>query len=33
MNAEAERINGVSRGELLGKSHWDIFPAAVEHDR
>ena len=29
MNAEAERISGVSRGELLGKSHWDIFPAAL----
>ncbi len=33
MNAEAERINGVSRGELLGKSHWDVFPASVGHDR
>ena len=29
MNAEAERINGVKRGELLGKSHWDVFPMAV----
>ncbi len=27
MNAEAERVSAVSRGELLGKSHWEIFPA------
>ena len=33
MNAEAERINGVSRGELVGKSHWEVFPATVGHDR
>jgi PAS domain S-box-containing protein len=27
MNAEAERINEVSRGELFGKSCWEVFPA------
>ncbi len=30
VNAEAERINGVSRGELLGRNHWDVFPATVD---
>jgi PAS domain S-box-containing protein len=29
VNAEAERINGVRRGELLGKSHWEVFPATL----
>ncbi|HLG99172.1 MAG TPA: PAS domain S-box protein [Bryobacteraceae bacterium] len=28
-NAEAERLNGMRREEMLGKSHWEIFPAAV----
>ena len=28
-NAAAERIIGFSRWELLGKSHWDVFPASV----
>ncbi|VTT96339.1 sensory box protein : PAS domain S-box OS=Thiocystis violascens (strain ATCC 17096 / DSM 198 / 6111) GN=Thivi_3000 PE=4 SV=1: MASE1: PAS_4: PAS_4: PAS_3: PAS_3: PAS_3: PAS_3: PAS_3: PAS_4: HisKA: HATPase_c: Response_reg [Gemmataceae bacterium] len=29
MNAEAERINQRPRGELLGQSHWELFPATV----
>ena len=29
MNAEAERINGVGRGELLGKNHWEFFAPAL----
>ncbi len=29
MNAEAERINGVSRAELIGRNHWEVFPASV----
>ncbi len=28
LNAEAERINGRPREELLGRNHWDEFPAA-----
>jgi PAS domain S-box-containing protein len=36
VNAEAERISGIARTELLGKTHWDVFPAAlgtsVEHE-
>ena len=28
-NAAAERIIGFSRWELVGKSHWDVFPASV----
>src|SRR5262249_29314155 len=29
VNAETERILGASRTKLLGKNHWDLFPAAV----
>jgi signal transduction histidine kinase/ActR/RegA family two-component response regulator len=29
LNAEAERINQRSRGELLGKNLWEMFPAVV----
>ncbi len=29
MNAEAERINGITRHEVLGKNHWDMYPDAV----
>jgi PAS domain S-box-containing protein len=29
VNPAAERINGQSREELLGRDHWDVFPAAV----
>ncbi len=28
-NAEAERITGSSRENLLGRNHWDLYPAAV----
>jgi PAS domain S-box-containing protein len=29
VNAEAERLNGMRRAEMLGKNHWEIFPATV----
>jgi PAS domain S-box-containing protein len=29
MNAEAERMNRMSRNEALGKSHWEVFPQTV----
>ena len=29
VNAAAERATGKSRAELLGRSHWEIFPASV----
>jgi PAS domain S-box-containing protein len=29
VNAEAERLNGVGRDELLGRDHWEAFPALV----
>ena len=29
VNAEAERINGMKREEMIGKSHWEVFPAAI----
>lgn len=29
MNAEAERINGMKRDEVIGRSHWEIFPDAA----
>jgi PAS domain S-box-containing protein len=29
VNAEAERLNGMRRHELLGKNHWDLFAATV----
>jgi PAS domain S-box-containing protein len=32
VNAEAERLLGRSRGELLGGSIWELFPAAVGSD-
>ncbi len=27
VNAESERVLGMSRSEMLGKSYWDLFPA------
>jgi PAS domain S-box-containing protein len=27
VNAEAERINGLRREDMIGKNHWDMFPA------
>ena len=30
VNAAAERINGMARAELLGRSHWEVFPAALD---
>jgi PAS domain S-box-containing protein len=27
VNAEAERINGIRREDMIGKSQWDVFPA------
>ncbi len=29
VNAEAERINGMRREEMLGKTHWEVFPAGL----
>jgi PAS domain S-box-containing protein len=29
VNAEAERLNGMRRDDMLGKNHWELFPAAV----
>lgn len=29
INAEAERLNGIKRQELLGRNHWEAFPATV----
>jgi PAS domain S-box-containing protein len=29
VNAEAERLLGMGRGDLLGKRCWDVFPAAL----
>jgi PAS domain S-box-containing protein len=29
VNAEAERINGMPRAEILGKTFWEVFPAAL----
>jgi PAS domain S-box-containing protein len=29
VNAEAERINGMSREEILGKTFWEVFPATL----
>jgi PAS domain S-box-containing protein len=29
VNAEAERLTGQQRSELLGRSHWDAFPTTV----
>ena len=29
VNAEAERLNGMRREDMLGRNHWDIFPEAV----
>jgi PAS domain S-box-containing protein len=28
-NAEAERLNGMKREEMLGRDHWELFPQAV----
>lgn len=34
-NHEAERLNGLSRKDMLGKNHWELFPetvgTAIEH--
>ncbi len=32
VNAEAERLLGQSREEMVGRSLWELFPAAVESD-
>jgi PAS domain S-box-containing protein len=32
VNAESERLTGMKREEMLGKSHWDLFPATVGTD-
>jgi len=29
LNAEAERLNGVRRDEVLGRNHWDVYPDAL----
>lgn len=29
VNAEAERLTGRHRSELLGRNHWDVFPTTV----
>ncbi len=29
VNEEAERTIGMTRDELIGKAHWDVFPAAL----
>jgi PAS domain S-box-containing protein len=30
VNAAAERALGKARGEMLGRTHWDVFPASVD---
>ena len=32
VNAPAERILGIRREDVLGKSHWDVFPATLGTD-
>ena len=29
VNAEAERLNGMSRRDVLGRNHWEVFPEAI----
>ncbi len=29
INAEAERLNGMRREDVLGRNHWELFPAAI----
>jgi PAS domain S-box-containing protein len=29
MNAEAERLNGIRREDLLGRSQWEVYPATL----
>jgi len=29
VNAEAERLNGMRREDMLGRNHWELFPAAA----
>lgn len=29
VNSEAERLGGFRREEILGKSHWDVYPEAI----
>jgi PAS domain S-box-containing protein len=29
VNGEAERLNGIPREQMVGKNHWDLFPASV----
>jgi PAS domain S-box-containing protein len=29
VNAEAERLNGMRREDMLGKTHWEVFPASL----
>ena len=31
VNGEAERLNQMRREDMLGKNHWEIYPAAVGH--
>ena len=30
VNAAAERGLGVSRGDLIGRTHWELSPASVD---
>ncbi len=32
VNAAAERALGKARGEMLGRTHWEVFPASVDND-
>ena len=29
VNGEAEKLNGLTRDEMVGKNHWDLFPATI----
>jgi PAS domain S-box-containing protein len=29
VNAEAERLNGMRREKMIGKTHWEVFPAVL----
>jgi PAS domain S-box-containing protein len=32
VNAAAEHAAGKTRGEMLGRTHWEVFPASVDND-
>lgn len=32
VNAAAERLTGMSRAEMLGRTHWEVFPASVTNE-